>query len=79
VSVTLSLAGIGPEKTQVEVWADPEIKGNTHEIFVESAYSTINARIQNKPDPQNPKSSVLAAQSIIALLRGMTEPLVVRG
>ncbi len=79
VAVTLSLAGIGPERTEVEVWADPDIKGNTHEITVESAYSTLTARIQNKPDPQNPKSSMLAAQSIVALLRGMTEPLVVRG
>lgn len=79
VAVTLSLAGIGPEKTEVEIWADPAARGNTHEIYVESAYSTITARIENKPDPQNPKSSVLAGQSIVALLRGMTEPLVVRG
>ena len=79
VAVTLSLAGIGPEKTQVEVWADPEARGNTHEIKVESEYSTVTARVENKPDPANPKSSMLAAQSIVALLRGMTEPLVVRG
>ncbi|MGB4106226.1 MAG: aspartate dehydrogenase domain-containing protein [Alphaproteobacteria bacterium] len=79
VAVTLSLAGIGPEKTEVEIWADPEAGGNTHEIHVTSAYSTVNARIENQPDPANPRSSVLAAQSIIALLRGMTEPLVVRG
>ncbi len=79
VAVTLSLAGIGPEKTQVEIWADPEAKGNIHEITVESAYSRITARVENKPDPANPKSSILAAQSIVALLRGMTEPLVVRG
>lgn len=79
VAVTLSLAGIGPERTEVEIWADPNAKGNTHEIIVESAYSTVTARVENKPDPQNPKSSVLAGQSIVALLRGMTEPLVVRG
>ena len=79
VAVTLSLAGIGPEKTAVEIWADPAAPGNVHEITVKSAYSTITARVENKPDPQNPKSSVLAAQSIVALLRGMTEPLVVRG
>ena len=75
----MSLAGIGPEKTEVEIWADPEARGNTHEIHVTSAYSTVNARIENQPDPANPRSSVLAAQSIVALLRGMTEPLVVRG
>lgn len=79
VAVTLSLAGIGPERTEVEIWADPAATSNMHEIFVESAYSTVTARVENKPDPQNPKSSVLAGQSIVSLLRGMTEPLVVRG
>lgn len=77
VAATLSLAGIGAEKTMVEIWADPEAKGNAHEIVVEGEFSTISARIENKPDPANPKSSVLAAQSIVALLKGMSEPLVV--
>jgi aspartate dehydrogenase len=77
VAATLSLAGIGPERTQVEVWADPEIAGNTHEITVTGEYSTITGRVQNLPDPANPKSSMLAAQSIIAVLRKMSAPLVV--
>lgn len=77
VAATLSLAGIGPENTQVEIWADPDAKGNAHEIFVESEFSTMSARVENRPDPSNPKSSMLAAQSIIALLHGMSAPLVV--
>lgn len=77
VAATLSLAGIGPEETKVEIWADPNAKGNTHEITVESAYSTMRSRIENMPDPANPKSSILAAQSIVATLRDMTSALVV--
>ncbi len=77
VAATLSLAGIGPKATQVEIWADPQTQFNSHEIVVESAYSKINARVQNKPDPANPKTSVLAARSIIAVMRGFTEPLAV--
>ena len=77
VAATLSLAGIGAEKTMVEIWADPNVTSNSHEITVKSAYSSLNAKITNKPDPQNPKTSVLAAQSIIRVLKGMTEPLVV--
>ncbi len=72
VAATLSLAGIGAQKTQVEVWADPDAKGNSHEIIVESQYSTLTARIENMPDPNNPKSSVLAAQSIVSCLRNMS-------
>jgi aspartate dehydrogenase len=77
VAATLSLAGIGPEKTQVEIWADPQTQFNSHEIVVESAFSRITAKVQNAPDPTNPKTSVLAARSIIAVLRGFTEPLAV--
>lgn len=77
VAATLSLAGIGPEDTKVEIHADPSAKGNAHEITVSSEYSTLTSRIENMPDPANPKSSVLAAQSIVATLRDMTRALVV--
>lgn len=77
VAATLSLAGIGPEKTEVEIWADPAAKGNKHEILVEGEFSTIKASVENVPDPSNPKSSMLAAASIISVLRGLNEPLVI--
>lgn len=77
VAATLSLAGIGAENTRVEIWADPQAKGNAHEITVQSAYSTMTARIENMPDPANPKSSVLAAQSIVSVLRDRNSRLIV--
>ncbi len=77
VAATLSLAGIGPENTQVEIWADPEIGGNTHETKVYGEFSTITSKVENTPDPANPKSSMLAAQSIISVLKKMSAPLVV--
>lgn len=77
VAATLSLAGIGPQKTRVEIWADPQAKGNTHEITVKGEYSTMSAKIENMPDPKNPKSSVLAAKSIIATLKDFNAALIV--
>ena len=77
VAATLSLAGIGAEKTMVEIWADPKAKGNSHEITIEGEFSTFTARIENKPDPANPKSSMLAAQSIVAVLKDMNNALVI--
>lgn len=77
VAATLSFAGIGAKNTFVEIWADPDTLFNSHEIIVESELSRMNAKVQNKPDPANPKTSVLAAQSIIAMLRGFTEPFAV--
>ena len=77
VAATLSLAGVGAVDTRVEIWADPEASGNTHEITVNSEYSTMTSKIENMPDPANPKSSVLAAQSIVAALRNMSNALVI--
>ncbi|NCO03379.1 MAG: DUF108 domain-containing protein [Alphaproteobacteria bacterium] len=69
VAATLSIAGIGPERTQVEVWADPAIKGNSHKITVTGGTSTITSEVLNLPDPSNPKSSQLAGYSIVAFLK----------
>lgn len=68
VAATLSLAGIGAARTMVEVWADPAAKGNSHEVTVTGGGSTLTSRIENTPDPQNPKSSTLAAWSVLACL-----------
>ncbi len=78
VAATLSIAGIGSQRTEVEIWADPDSTGNNHEIYVEGEYSNISVKIENTPDPNNPKSSMLAAQSIIATLKSFEAPLVVR-
>ena len=77
VAATLSYAGLGPEKTQVEVWADPDAKGNSHEIVAKGGSSTITSRVDNLPDPNNPKSSMLAGYSIIATLKKLNKDLVV--
>ncbi len=77
VAATLSLAGVGAKDTRVEIWADPAAIGNAHEITVSSQYSTLCAKVENMPDPMNPKSSVLAAQSIVACLRNMNNALII--
>lgn len=77
VAATLSLAGIGPEKTEVEIWADPDIKGNTHEIKIIGEFSALTSKVENTPDPKNPKSSMLTAHSIISVLKKIENPLVV--
>jgi aspartate dehydrogenase len=76
VAATLSLAGLGPEKTQVQIWADPGAKSNRHEIMTHGEFSTIRSSVENTPDPANPKTSMLAAYSIISLLKGLSEPMV---
>lgn len=77
VSVALSLAGIGPDRTQVEIWADPGVTRNTHTVRVTSDSSDLTMTIENIPDPDNPRTGRITALSALAALRRLTSPLVV--
>jgi len=69
VSASLSLAGIGPDRTKVRIIADPKAENITHEIHVKGEFGEILTRTINRPFPENPKTSYIAALSAIATLR----------
>ena len=76
VAVGLSLAGIGPDRTTMEIWADPRVTRNTHTITVDSDSASLTMTIENIPS-ENPKTGRITARSAIALLRKMSAPLAV--
>jgi aspartate dehydrogenase len=73
VAAALSLAGIGPDRTEVEVWADPTVTRNTHRIEVDSDAASFSMTIENIPS-ENPRTGRITAQSVIALLRKLASP-----
>ncbi|MCE5298233.1 MAG: aspartate dehydrogenase [Methanoregulaceae archaeon] len=75
VSVALSLAS--GRDVDVELYVDPAVDRNIHEIFVEGVFGDIYIRVNNLPSPDNPATSYLAALSILSLLNNLEEPLVV--
>ena len=75
VAASLSLAGIGPEKTIIQIIADPTIDKNIHEIIVEGKFGMLHTKTENIPCPDNAKTSYLAALSAIATLKKITEPI----
>lgn len=77
VAVALSLAGIGPDRTTIEIWADPGVTRNTHTIEVKSDSSDFSMTIANIPSEENPATGKVTALSAIAALRRLTAPLVV--
>lgn len=77
VAVALSLAGIGPDKTRAEIWADPTVTRNTHTIVVKSDSSDLTMTIENIPSEENPRTGKITALSVLAALRRLTAPLVV--
>jgi aspartate dehydrogenase len=74
VAVALALAGLGPDKTNLEIWADPALKRNTHSITVDSDSASFTMSIENIPT-ENPKTGRITAQSVISYLRKLNAPL----
>ena len=69
VAALLSLSGIGSEKTNVKIVADPNTNKNTHHIEAAGKFGKMTFTIENFPDPSNPKTSRLAILSAIETLR----------
>jgi aspartate dehydrogenase len=69
VAATLSLAGLGPEKTRVRVVADPGVQQNIHEIHARGAFGSFEIRLANWSNPDNPKTSLLSCLSVVSLLK----------
>lgn len=74
VAAALSLAGIGPDRTTMEIWADPTIERNCHTIEVDSDSARFTLSIENIPS-ENPKTGRITALSVLAALRKLTSPL----
>jgi aspartate dehydrogenase len=74
VAAALSLAGIGPDRTHLEIWADPELERNTHRIEVDADTARFSMTIENVPS-ENPRTGRIVALSTVAALRGLVSEL----
>jgi aspartate dehydrogenase len=71
IAAVLSLAGIGMDRTRLEVVADPSLELNTHTIRVSGKAGRMTVVLENVPSPENPKTSWLACYSALAALRSL--------
>ncbi len=74
VAAALSLAGIGPDRTRLEIWADPALDRNTHRIEVDADTARFSMAIENVPS-DNPRTGRIVALSTVAALRGLVAEL----
>src|SRR5471032_2465546 len=74
VAAALSLAGIGPDRTHLEIWADPTVTRNIHTITVDADTARFTMTIENVPS-ENPRTGKLVSPSVIAALRGLVSEL----
>ena len=77
VAAAVSLAGIGLDRTEVCVLADPSIERNMHTVVAEGAFGRLQFEIQGIPTQENPRTGRLVAMSVMRTLLLRRAPIVI--
>jgi aspartate dehydrogenase len=75
VAAALALAGVGPDRTRLTIWADPTKTRNTHTIKVDADSVRFEMTIENVPTPEKPGTGKVTALSVIAALKSLSSSL----
>ncbi|MEL7448667.1 MAG: aspartate dehydrogenase domain-containing protein, partial [Pseudomonadota bacterium] len=72
VAAAVALAGVGMDDTRVKLIADPNVDQNIHEIVAVGEFGQFSFQIRGNALPDNPKSSALAAMSVVSQVEQQT-------
>src|SRR5665213_1744906 len=75
VVAALSLATTGLDDTTITIRSNPQLTNNRHTVTLEGAFGSARLEVEARPSPDNPKSSLLAAFSVLSLLRKIASPI----
>ncbi len=76
VAAAVALAGLGFDDTRVLLIADPEASENIHQVRASGDFGRLSFEIQGRTLPDNPRSSALAAMSVVARIEQETDGIV---
>jgi aspartate dehydrogenase len=69
VAATVSLAGIGFDRTVVKIIADPKVQRNMQRVDVRGRFGEMKVQMLNHASTSNPRTSYMAPLSAIAVIR----------
>jgi aspartate dehydrogenase len=75
IAAAVALAGVGAERTRIEIWLDPAVERNVHRIEVDADSTRFEIEMQNVPNPGHEGTGPLTAYSVLAALEKLQAPL----
>lgn len=68
VAATIAISGIGFDRTEVKIIADPGVQRNKQMIEVRGRFGEMRIEMKNQPSTTNPRTSYMAPLSAIAVI-----------
>ena len=77
INVAAAVAIASGVRPRVRIFADPDVRTNIHQVEVRGAFGEAKLTVSNLPSPSNPRTSYLAALSVVRAIEGAEESIVI--